>query len=74
MTALKTTKWKESDSIEKLYSHINKKTKFLKELADTIGKSPNTLRNHWFGGFWQIPTEYQSEVKRLLIEKLKNQD
>jgi hypothetical protein len=42
------------------------KTKIIKKLAKELGRSPNTLRNHWFGSFWLIPEAHQAHVKKEL--------
>jgi hypothetical protein len=61
------------DQIKDLYSQINKKTQFIQMAADKIGRSPKSLRNHWFSEFWSIPSEHQETVKILLKETIKNQ-
>ena len=63
------------ENIQNLFSELNNKTKFIKEAADDLNKSPNTLRHHWFSnsGFWSIPEEYQPRVVELLQNKIKEQ-
>lgn len=62
------------EEIKILYKKVDKKTDFIKFAASYFGKSPKTLRNHWFSetGFWSIPEDYQIEVKQLLIDTIKN--
>ena len=64
-----------TEEIKILYAKIHKKTDFIIEAANDkqIDKSPLTLRNHWFGNFWQIPQEYQDRVKHLLQKKIEQQ-
>lgn len=59
--------------IQGLYAQIQKKTEFIKLVANDLGKSPLTLRNHWFSAFWSIPDENQPRVKALLCETLEKQ-
>jgi len=60
-------------TIQTLYSQIEKKTDFIKLVAKDLGKSPLTLRHHWFGQFWSIPEENQQRVKDLLKKQIKKQ-
>ena len=59
--------------IQGLYAQIQKKTKFIKLVADDLDKSPLTLRHHWFAQFWSIPEEHQLRVKKLLLDTLEKQ-
>lgn len=59
--------------IQNLYAEVAHKTNFIKEVAAELGKSPSSLRNHWFGQFWSIPKEHQSKVKEILIKTIDNQ-
>lgn len=61
------------DNIKDLYSKLNHKTNFTILLAKELGKSPNSLRVHWFGNFWSIPEQYQDTVIRFLQNTIKNQ-
>ena len=68
---------KKKDAIEvirELYDQIDKKTKFIIKVAKDLGKSPQTVRVHWFAQFWSIPEEYQQRVIELLEETIKNQN
>jgi hypothetical protein len=62
------------EQIKDLYSQIKQKTKFIEAAAKAIGRSPNSLRNHWFSEFWSIPAEHQETVKLLLEETIKGQE
>ena len=62
------------EKIQMLYSQIEKKTKFIKEVAADLNKSPLTLRNHWFSAFWSIPEESQARVVELLEERIQEQN
>ena len=62
--------------IEKIklgYRKIQGKTNFIIELSEEVGRAKGTIRNHWFGGFWAIPIEYQEQVLTLINNKIKNQ-
>ncbi len=61
-------------NIKNLYAQIDKKVDFLIELANDLDKSPNTMRNHWFGNFWSIPEEYQERVVELLQNRIALQN
>lgn len=52
--------------IQKEYKKVKHKTQFMIALADKLGKSRLTLKNHWFSSWWQIPEEYHEEVIRAL--------
>lgn len=62
------------DNIKTLYQQVNKKTDFIKMAADDLGKSPLTLRQHWFGLFWSIPEEHQERVVELLQRTISQQN
>ena len=47
------------------------KTEFIKVVAEDLGKSPNTLHNHWFARFWQIPEKHQDRVIELLQNTIR---
>lgn len=61
------------DEIKELYNQLNHKTDFMKELADKLEKRPNTLKNHWFTGFWSIPIEHENFVLNFLKNKIESQ-
>jgi len=62
-----------SNEIKERYALINKKTAFIKKAAGVMGKSPNTLRNHWVGGFWMTPGDSQDEFLKLINEEIEDQ-
>lgn len=61
------------DTIKSLYRQIKGKTDFIIMAAEDLSKSPLTLRQHWFGGFWAIPEEHQPRVAELLRKTLSQQ-
>jgi hypothetical protein len=61
------------NTIKTLYAQIDKKTMFIIEVADYFGKSPQSLRVHWFSSFWSIPEDYQDELIVLLELKIEEQ-
>jgi hypothetical protein len=62
-----------TEEIKKLYSQLNHKTDFMLIVAKDLNKKPNTLKNHWFSGFFSIPDEYQERVIELLKITIKKQ-
>jgi hypothetical protein len=62
------------ENIQELYSRIEHKTNFIKLAAKDLGRSPLTLRQHWFAHFWSIPEEYQPRVVELLQNTIKKQN
>ncbi len=64
---------RKKNTIKTLYAQIDKKTMFIIEVADYFGKSPQSLRVHWFSSFWSIPEDYQDELIVLLKQKIKTQ-
>lgn len=62
------------ENIQELYSQIDEKTKFIILASNHLGKSPLTLRNHWFSAFWSIPEEYQEQIVKLLQNTIKKQN
>ena len=61
------------DNIKELWSLINYKTGFIEMCAKELDRSPNTLHNHWFARFWQIPTDMQVPVIELMQKTINNQ-
>lgn len=61
------------EKIKKEYGKVNGKVKCIQDLADKVGRSPLTLRNHWFAAFWSIPAEDQETVLDFLTNRVKNQ-
>jgi hypothetical protein len=69
-----TEELKAMEKIKFEYQKIQSKTLFIIELAESVGRAKGTIRNHWFGGFWEIPLEYQEKVLELITNKIKNQN
>ena len=61
------------DNIKELWSLINYKTGFIEMCAKELDRSPNTLHNHWFARFWQIPIDMQVPVIELMQKTINNQ-
>ena len=62
------------DNIKNLWSQLSNngaKTEFTLLVAEDLKKSPNTLRNHWFSVFWQIPEKHQDRVIELLQNTIR---
>ncbi len=64
------------DNIKFLYTQIEGKTKFIKDLSEILTRSPNTIRNHWFSehGFWAIPKVMQDKIIEIMQNKISNQN
>lgn len=62
------------DNIKSLYGQVQKKTTFIIMAAEVLGKSPLTLRQHWFGALWAIPEEHQPRVVELLQNTILSQN
>lgn len=68
---METTTPTKIDNIKNLYAQVGHKTNFTIKLAEALGKSPQSLRVHWFGNFWSIPDEYQDTVVDFLQKTIK---
>jgi len=62
-----------NDEIKERYALINKKTAFIKKAAKEMGKAPNTLRNHWVGGFWMTPEDLQGKFLQCINNEIQDQ-
>ena len=61
------------DEIKKRFKKLpndGAKTEFIEYVAFRVGRSPLTIRQHWFCdyGFWSIPKKHQNHVLELLNE------
>lgn len=61
-------------NIRNLYNQISKKREFISMAAADLNKSPLTLRQHWFGQFWNIPEEHQPRIVELLQNTIATQN
>ena len=50
------------------------KTRLIIKCAKEFGKSPNTIHNHWFSRFWQVPEEYQLRVIEIFELEIRLQN
>lgn len=64
---------KTMQDIRDLYSQLDHKTNFTIIAGQYFERSPQYLRVHWFGNFWNIPKGFQKPLKRLLMEAVKEQ-
>ncbi len=64
---------KKIDNIKKLVKGIVDKKTFYQTVADDLGKKANSLQNHWFNGFWSIPTKHEDRVMEIAQETIKRQ-
>ena len=61
------------DNIKNLWQKINYKTGFIELCAKELDRSPNTIHNHWFARFWQVPQDMQEPVIKLMQKTINNQ-
>jgi len=61
------------DNIQTLWQQLHNKTEFIKMCAEELDRSPNTLHNHWFARFWQVPRELEDRVITLLQNTIEHQ-
>jgi hypothetical protein len=65
------------ETIKKHWSQVGNngaKTKLIKAIATDLGKSPLSLKTHWFASFWRIPLEYQPRVLELIQHQIAMQN
>ena len=60
-------------NIRTLYKQVHKKRDFIEYAAASFNLKPTSLRNHWFGNFWQIPSSKQGDVVKIMQNWIKNQ-
>ena len=61
------------ENIKELYQEVEKKTAFIKLVAEDLGLNPQYVRGHYFSSFWTIPEDRQQRVVELLQNTIKNQ-
>lgn len=61
------------DNIKNLWHQIDYKTGFIELCAKELDRSPNTIHNHWFARFWQVPHDMQILVIKLMQKTINNQ-
>lgn len=62
--------------IKELYKALGNGTRldFIASIATALKKNPQSMRTHWFSGFWKIDEEHQDFVLEKLVETLKKQE
>tara|TARA_R100000789_G_C3020427_1_gene153394 strand:- start:1166 stop:1387 length:222 start_codon:yes stop_codon:yes gene_type:complete len=61
------------EKIKELWELVDDKKQFLIEASTILERTPNTMKTHWFAGFWSIPKTERPNVLRLLEEKVLEQ-
>lgn len=61
------------EEIKAEYAKIKSKGVFIVSLAKELGKSTNTIRNHWLSVYSAVPEEHQELVLSMLKDAVKNQ-
>lgn len=62
-----------NDKIKSLYKKVDKKTKFIKMVAEDLGLNPQYVRGHYFSSFWIIPEAKEDRIIELLDRTIENQ-
>jgi hypothetical protein len=61
------------DEIKSLYKSFRTgKNIFIGRVAIEFGMQPLSIRNNWFGPFWQIPIDKQARLLEMLKEETKS--
>ena len=60
------------DEIKVLWKKIPNKTTFIMVFSKEIGRSANTVHNHWFARFWQVPQAKQDDTIKYMEKYIKN--
>ena len=60
-------------NIQQLFNLLDsdQQKQLIKVLAEHYSKKPLSIRNNWFSGYKQIPSQYQSEVLRILQRRIE---
>ncbi len=59
---------KKIDNVKSLWKQIDYKTGFIQEAAKHFDRTENTLHNHWFARFFNVPLDEQDKC----IEFMQN--
>jgi len=51
-----------NSNIKNLYNEINNKKELTLLVADHFSLNPLSVRNNWFGGFYQVPVKHQGRL------------
>lgn len=62
------------EEIKSLYPKIQKKTKFIGEVAKEFSLNPQYVRGHYFSAFWTIPEDKQDKVVEMMNNKIEEQN
>lgn len=58
-------------NIKNLYCKIHNKKELTLLVADHFELNPLSVRNNWFGGFYQVPQKHQDKLIRIMQNFLK---
>jgi len=61
----------EKEQIKLLYKHVGRRVTFIEAAAVEFDRSVNTLINHWFAKFWQVPKSEIEAVKLFTYNYVK---
>ena len=51
-----------NSKIHKLYNQSTNKKELIKKIAKDFNINPLSVRNNWFGGFYQVPNKHQDKL------------
>ena len=60
-----------NSNIKDLYHKTNNKKELTLLVAEHFSLNPVSIRNHWFGGFYQVPAKHQDKLIRIMQNFIK---
>lgn len=60
-----------NSNIKHLYNKANNKKELTLIVAEHFNLNPLSVRNNWFGGFYQVPTKHQDKLIRIMQNYIK---
>ena len=51
-----------NSNIKNLYNKTSNKKELTVLVAEHFNMNPSSIRNHWFSGFYQVPTKHQDKL------------
>lgn len=60
-----------NSNIKDLYHKTNNKKELTILVAEHFSLNPVSIRNHWFGSFYQVPVKHQDKLIRIMQNFIK---
>ena len=60
-----------SNNIKNLYSKVTNKKELTLLVAEHFDLNPLAVKNHWFSGFYHVPTKHQDKLIRIMQNFIK---